>query len=831
VNESDPKFLDLQSALAEVQRVREENVRLRRLLQEHGIQLPVVQSPNGIPVTTSTQPSAHTPVLKAEQRIALFQSLFHGRDDVYAVRWENADGRSGYMPKADRDWKAYLRAKDQDRKKVDRLTRKFRPLTDEVVRGHLVGDHTIGIYPLLQDETCWFLAVDFDKKTWQKDATAFLAVCCKLSVPAALERSRSGNGGHVWIFFDRAIPATTARKLGCAILTRAMESRHQLGLDSYDRFFPNQDTMPKGGLGNLIALALQKLPRADGNSVFVDTEFRPYGDQWTFLASMKRMSIPAAEAVVLEAQRRGDLVGVRISSAEDEGQDPWTLPPSRKRAERPIPAPLPMQVRIVRANLLYIEKKDLPSAMLNRLLRLGAFQNPEFYKAQAMRLPTFNKPRVIACGEELANHIALPRGCLVEVIELLKSHHIKPEVSDERFIGRPIELEFSGRLRPSQQDAVDGFVQYDEGILCAPTAFGKTAVAAWLIAARKVNTLVLVHRQQLLDQWHARLAMFLNLPAKSVGQIGGGTTKRSGCVDIAILQSSLDKEGVKDFVAEYGQGIVDECHHISAFTFEQVMKQVKAKYIVGLTATPERKDGHHPIIYMQCGPIRFKLSARSMTAATPFEHEVVPRSTDFCLPPEQTDMTIQEVYAALVDDRVRNELILTDLVQAAVDGRSPLLLTGRTDHLKYFETELAGKVNNVFTLKGGMGKKQRRSTAEAIAAVPECEPRVILATGSYIGEGFDDARLDTLFLAMPISWKGTLQQYVGRLHRLHDAKRVVRVYDYVDSNVLMLARMYARRLKGYNLIGYTIRDASNERSFSQQVENRSTKEPLINGET
>ena len=592
-----------------------------------------------------------------------------------------------------------------------------------------------------------------------------------------------------------------------------MESRHQLGLDSYDRLFPNQDTMPKGGLGNLIALPLQKLPRADGNSVFIDAEFRPYDDQWAFLAGVKRMPVSAAEAVVLEAQRGGDLIGVRISSAEDEGQDPWTLPPSRKRAERPKPGPLPVQVRIVRANLLYIEKKDLPSAMLNRLLRLGAFQNPEFYKAQAMRLPTFNKPRVIACGEDLANHIALPRGCLVEVIELLKSHRIKPEVSDERFVGRPIEVEFSGRLRPLQQDAVDAFVQHDEGILCAPTAFGKTAAAAWLIAARKVNTLVLVHRQQLLDQWHARLAMFLNLPAKSVGQIGGGTTKRSGCVDIAILQSSHDKEGVKDFVAEYGQVIVDECHHLSAFTFEQVMKQVKAKYIVGLTATPERKDGHHPIIYMQCGPIRFKLSARSMTAATPFEHEVVPRLTDFSLPPEQTDMTIQEVYAAIVDDRVRNELILTDLVQAAADGRSPLLLTGRTEHLKYFETELAGKVNHVFTLKGGMGKKQRRSIAEAIAAVPECEPRVILATGSYIGEGFDDARLDTLFLAMPISWRGTLQQYVGRLHRLHDAKRVVRVYDYVDSNVLMLARMYARRLKGYNLIGYTIRDASNETSF------------------
>jgi superfamily II DNA or RNA helicase len=287
-------------------------------------------------------------------------------------------------------------------------------------------------------------------------------------------------------------------------------------------------------------------------------------------------------------------------------------------------------------------------------------------------------------------------------------------------------------------------------------------------------------------------------------------------VDIAILQSAHDKEGVKDFVAEYGQVIVDECHHLSAFTFEQVMKQVKAKYVVGLTATPERKDGHHPIIYMQCGQIRFKLSARSMTAATPFEHEVVPRLTDFSLPPEQTDMTIQEVYAALVGDRVRNKLILHDLIQATADGRSPLLLTGRTDHLKYFDMELAGKMNNVFMLKGGMGKKQRRSIAEAIAAVPECEPRVILATGSYIGEGFDDARLDTLFLAMPISWKGTLQQYVGRLHRHHDAKRVVRVYDYVDSNVPMLARMYARRLRGYGLIGYTIRNASNETSFLQQ---------------
>ena len=802
---------NLATSLAEVRRLREENARLRSLLIEHDLHIPETPSTTGMSRTTSTtSTSGQSPVGTAEQRIALFRSLFRGRDDVYAIRWESADGRSGYMPKADRDWKSYLSAKDEECKKVDRLTRKFRPLTDDVVRAHLVGEHTVGIYPLLQEETCWLLAVDFDKKTWQKDATAFLAVCHELKVPAALERSRSGNGGHVWIFFERAISATTARKLGCAILTRTMESRHQVGLDSYDRFFPNQDTMPKGGLGNLIALPLQKGPRAHGNSVFVDANFHPYPDQWGFLASLGKISADAVEAVVLEAQRRGDLIGVRISIAEDEGQDPWTLLPSQKRVERPIPGPFPTQVQIIRANLVYIEKNGLSSAMLNRLLRLAAFQNPEFYKAQAMRLPTFNKPRVIACGEDLANHIALPRGCLSEVVELFEEHGIKTDIRDERVAGLPIDVEFSGQLRPLQTDAVSMIAQHDEGILCAPTAFGKTAVAAWLIAARKVNTLVLVHRQQLLDQWHARLEMFLNLPAKSIGQIGGGKSERTGCVDIAIIQSTHDKNGVKDFVAEYGQVIVDECHHLSAFTFEQVMKQVKAKYILGLTATPERKDGHHPIIYMQCGPSRFKLSARSMTAATPFDHEVISRLTEFCLPSEQIDTTIQELYAALANDSARNELIVADLIRAVEDGRSPLLLTGRTDHLKYFETTLAGKVDNMFVLRGGMGKRQRRSVAEAIAAVPEDAPRVILATGSYIGEGFDDARLDTLFVAMPISWKGTLQQYVGRLHRLHDAKRVVRVYDYVDCHVLMLARMYARRLRGYSAIGYRIRDGAQD---------------------
>jgi superfamily II DNA or RNA helicase len=709
------------------------------------------------------------------------------------------------VPADIKDWKAINTSRPEERKKVAQKTRKFLPMTDAVIEQHLLGKETIGVYPLLPDETCWFLAADFDKKTWEYDALAFLETCTELNVHAALERSRSGKGGHVWVLFDRALPAITARKLGCAILTRTMERRHQLGLDSYDRFFPNQDTMPKGGFGNLIALPLQFAPRKLGNSVFIDTDFNPYPDQWEFLSTIRRMPADAAEQLVAEAQRKGDLIGVRMSIADEEdAPDPWTLPPSRKRKERPIEGPLPKTVQVTRANLVYVEKKDLPPAMLNRLLRLAAFQNPEFYKAQAMRLATYNKPRVIACGQEFPQHVAVPRGCLTETLALLESHKIRPEVHDERFAGTAIEAEFQGALRPFQEEAVENITKHDEGILCAPTAFGKTAVAAWLIAKRKVNTLIVVHRQQLLDQWQERLGMFLDLPPKSIGHIGGGKMDRTGCVDVAVIQSLYRKDEVKDFVAEYGQVIVDECHHISAFTFEQVMRQVKAKYVVGLTATPTRKDGHHPIIYMQCGPVRYNMSARTMTETTPFEHKVTPRHTEFRMAPELTEVTIQDIYGALINDATRNETIANDVVRALESGRCPLLLTGRTEHLQFFATRLAGFAKHVFVLRGGMGKKQRREIAAALASVPETESRVILATGSYIGEGFDDARLDTLFLAMPISWKGTLQQYVGRLHRLHDNKRFVQVYDYVDNYVPMLARMYERRLKGYSIIGYVI---------------------------
>jgi len=613
----------------------------------------------------------------------------------------------------------------------------------------------------------------------------------------------------VWIFFTAPLHARLARKLGAAILTRTMERRHQLGLDSYDRFFPSQDTMPKGGFGNLIALPLQHVPRVHGNSVFLDAEFKPHTDQWSVLSGVRRMSLSDVESVVGEAERKGDLIGVRHSVIDDDrAEDPWTLPPSRKKKDEIISGPLPTQVRIVRANQIFVETAGLPSAMLNRLHRLAAFQNPEFYRAQAMRLSTFDKPRVIRCAEEFPKHLALPRGCLGEVTALFNSHDVAVAIEDQRFAGRPVELSFHGKLKPDQQAAADDLLSHDDGILSATTAFGKTVVAAWLIAKRGVNTLVLVHRRQLLDQWRERLASFLNLPVKGIGQVGGGRRCPNGNIDVAIIQSLNRKQVVDDLVADYGHVIVDECHHLSAVSFEQVLRQVKARHVTGLTATPQRKDGHHPIIVMQCGPIRHRVDAKQQALARPFIHSVLPRPTLFRMPPSVEKPEMHAIYDALTQDRNRNDLIFQDLMACIQAGRSPILLGERTRQIDEFVSRIGALVKHVVVLKGGMGLKQRRAVAEQLKAVPEGEERVLLATGRYIGEGFDDARLDTLFLATPISWRGTLQQYVGRLHRLHDNKREVLVYDYVDDAEPVLSKMYSKRVRGYEAIGYEIRSPS-----------------------
>ena len=655
----------------------------------------------------STSISIHSPV---ENKIKLFRNLFRGREDVYPVLWQARDGRKGYSPACKNEWnKEYCNTKKV--KCGQCKNRSLIPVSDQTIFNHLAGKYTIGVYPLLEDETCWFLAVDFDKKEWQSDIAAFHETCKAYSIPAVIERCRSGNGGHVWIFFKDTVPATLARKLGFALLTLTMDKRHQIGLKSYDRFFPNQDTMPKGGFGNLIALPLQKFPREQGNSVFLNDNLHPYEDQWSCLASIEKITSEELSIKVKETTQATQTIQIEDKHSDKATNDtPWTLPPSGAIKENAITDLLPETINIVQANMLYIPKKGLPPALHNRLFRIAAFPNPEFYKAQAMHLSTYGKPPIISCTEEHPQHIALPRGCLDDVRQLLGELDVSLKIVDKRSRGKPIKASFTGKLRKKQQAAVKNIRAHDIGILSAATAFGKTVVPAKLIAVRKRNTLVLVHRRQLLDQWHEKLAMFLSIPQDQIGIIGGGKRKPTNIVDIGIMQSLHRNKVIDDIVAEYGHIIIDECHHLAPFSFEQIMKKVQARYVLGLTATLTRKDGHHPIVMMQTGPVLFQVDADEAAFARSFEHFVYPQPTSTVIPENIEPPNIQEIYKLLVEDEKRNTQIANDVIQAVRNGRSPLLLTERTAHIQQMLNLLDKQIKNIIILKGGMGQKQRKKT-------------------------------------------------------------------------------------------------------------------------
>ena len=781
---------------------------------------------NTPPIMTETLAPVHTNS-STQEKIDCFISMFRGRDSLYAKRYYSTNtGKSGYTPVCKNEWVKGMCDK-KAHKCPDCPNRAFQPLAAEVVRSHLLGRDpycrdVAAIYPMLENDMTWLLAADFDEACWQADVSAFRETCGEYGLTPAVERSRSGNGAHIWFFFAEPVSAADARKLGSGLLTQTMARRHEISFASYDRLFPSQDTVPNGGFGNLIALPFQGQAQKDGNTLFVNEQFAPYPDQWAFLSTLPKIT-PEQLAECLSALCSAGDMGQLVETSE---QKAWPRRRERKRLTR---TDFPAQARLMISNLIYVHKHGFSQAALNAIKRLAAFRNPEFYKKQAMRLRIYDIPRVFDCSYEDGQFLGVPRGCLASLTELLDTYEAPFSLEDRRTTGRSIDVSFTGTLRPEQKPAAAALLSDQIGVLSATTAFGKTVVGAYLIGQHKVNTLILVHSSALLEQWKDSLGQFLEIrealpeqPKKRgrkkkqylIGQIGSGKNTRSGIVDIAIMQSLFEgsEKEVKSFVAEYGMVIVDECHHVAAFTFESILKTVEAKYVYGLSATPVRQDGHQPIIFMQCGPVRYLVDAKSQAEKREFSHYVFPRFTRARLPDAKR---IQDVYAGIADHSMRNEFIVADALDILKEGRTPVLLTERKEHALHLANLLEEKAQHLFLLVGSDSQKEKREKLAALRMVPPQESLVVVATGKYIGEGFDEPRLDTMLLAMPISWKGTLAQYAGRLHRNYEGKQEVRIYDYVDVHIPMLERMYHKRLRGYAELGYQVKLGEKEETTSR----------------
>lgn len=817
-------------SLPELERLRAENAMLRGLLRTHGIEIPEDTAQGGSNAAQSMAAEAKVSKRSAmADKIGLFMSLFQGREDVYARRWESKNGGSGYSPVCKNEWRKDVCLKPRGKCR-DCAHAEYLPYDESAVVMHLSGSCVLGVYPLLRDETCHFLAIDFDEERWRDDVRMVADTCRAQNVPCTIEISRSGNGAHLWFFFSETVVAAKARALGATLLTLAMREHARLSFKSYDRMFPNQDTMPKGGFGNLIALPLQVTAARQGGSLFVDGQLNPYADQWVYLSEVRKLSAQQVDEII--ARLHTPPLGA-LRPEDGEVSEPWRQPAELK------PGEVPPAVEIMLADRLYLPTAGFSNKAQNQIKRLAAFLNPQFYRAQAMRMPVWSIPRVICCAEYLDDILALPRGCLDDVAEWLSAHGVAINIRDKRCPGRDIDVSFNGTLREEQAAALKALSACDSGILSATTAFGKTVVGAALIAAKKVNTLILVHRTQLMTQWKERLEQFLTireaLPPKPkrrgrqkkreiVGLYGANRDTRGGIIDIAMLQSMGDADAIKPWIGDYGLVIVDECHHVPAVSFEQVMKAVRSKYAYGLTATPKRQDGHHPILHMYLGPIRYRVDAKQQAMRRPFSHVMIPRFTGarFRIDEDSKAPAIVQYYDQIMCDDLRNDSIIEDVLECAREGRNCLILSERTEHVRKLTELLRGQGHAVHMLLGGQTDAKQRAQLQALKDAPENAPLIVCATGKYIGEGFDDSRLDTLFLTMPISWQGTLAQYVGRLHRLHEGKRQVRVYDYIDNHAAMLEKMYHKRLNGYASIGYTVATGQDAPLGSDIIYNQNT---------
>ena len=786
-----------------------------------------------------------------------FFSRFWGRQDVYSKRYvKKGTGEAGYYPQCNHFWSEKCPRKMGKKIKCrDCSSQSWKKLDIAVLKKHLEGkaadaSDVIGIYPLLPDDTCRFLVFDFDNhekdagkeetrdadEKWKEEVETLREICRQNGIDALTERSRSGRGVHVWIFFQSAVDASFARKFGFALLEKGAESVNLKSFTYYDRMLPAQDHIPDGGksgrpgLGNLIALPLQGLALKEGNSAFIDENWNAYPDQWGELFRRQRLSKEFMETCIKNWQPVNPFEET-VENQDGKGQEQQGWQSQGKQAkERVKPWEQNRQflaedvdgkLMVTLSNLIYVDASNLKPRIQNRIRRMAAFVNPVFYKNQAMGLSNFANGRYIYLGQDENGYIGIPRGLWEELIEKCEKAEIIWETEDERVRGNEIKVEFNGQLRETQAVAVEKMLAHETGILSAATAFGKTVVCSYLIATRKLSTLVLLESSSLIEQWQEALAKFLmideELPEyqtasgqtrkrKSIiGKLQGAHDSMTGIIDIAMAGSLYKKGEFHPKLQEYGMVIVDECHHAASATVVGILREVKAKYIYGVTATPMRGDGLEKITYRMIGPVRYSYGARDMAKEQGIRHFVYPRFTRTVSPHRLGEqMHVNDAYKLIRDNAMRNEQIAADVKLCIEKGRSPVVLSKYKEHAKLLYERLRQHADRAFLLLGDNPKKEQKKLMEELRQVSREQSVLLVATGQLIGEGFDYPRLDTLIMAMPVAWKGVVEQYAGRLNREYEGKETVIVYDYVDRHIPVFDHMYAKRLRAYKQIGYEI---------------------------
>ena len=741
-----------------------------------------------------------------DEKVALFLTLFGAQCSVYPRLWENPKtGRKGYSPACRNEWIRGICEKPRV-KCTDCPHQDFPPLDHSAILAHLTGQHTVGTYAIREDDTCIFLTADFDGEGWAEDVAAYRRAGEELGLCIPVERSRSGNGAHAWVFFSQPVAAALARRLGTLIVAKASAVHTGMRLSTYDRFFPNQDTLPKGGFGNLIALPLQQEPRQSGNTLFLDERLQPIPDQWGFLAGMQKVEF---------SELRRILASITNSMSNENGEPKESFSLQFDECALDL---IPQAVRrgaftgtltVERKAQIAIPTIGISTSLKAALKRLGTIANPIFYEKQRLRFPTFNIPRFIFCGEEYESRLVLPRGTLHDIDRLVRKAGGELAVTEHRPMPSPVDFSFHGTLTPSQESAVDAIMKYDDGVLVAPAGAGKTVMGCAAIARRGVSTLILVHRRQLMDQWNDRLQKFLGLLKHEI-HILGKSRHREAPVALGMLQTLARTESPAALLGNYAQVIIDECHHVPAVSFEAAMKQCAARFILGLTATPIRKDGLQKILFLQCGPIRHRIS---LDHAETQARSVIVREFALRLSPENDRLPIHQLWALLIQSGERNRAIVADVVSAYREGRFSAVLSDRKEHLTILESLLREELpgDAICRIDGSSGRKQRTMLLETLLSKAAARsPFILLATASLLGEGFDLPELDSLFLAMPISFKGRLIQYAGRLHRVSENKKNVHIHDYVESDHPLTMHMHRKRLVAYKEMGYSVQVVGND---------------------